>query len=50
MKYKASHILNEISNPYKGESKDEWEKICEKYGEKDKSKLTKEDKEGNDDR
>ena len=30
-------------NPYKYEKKeDEWEKICKKYGEEDKSKLKKE--------
>ena len=40
---------SDMTNPYKGEKKDEWEKICEKYGEEDKSKLTKKDKEDGDD-
>ena len=32
-----------MSNPYKYEKKDsDWEKICKKYGEEDKSKLKKE--------
>lgn len=32
-----------MGNPYKYEKKDsEWEKICKKYGEEDKSKLKKE--------
>ena len=32
-----------MTNPYKYEKKDsEWEKICKKYGEEDKSKLKKE--------
>jgi hypothetical protein len=31
-----------MSNPYKYKKKDsEWEKICKKYGEEDKSKLKK---------
>ena len=31
-----------MANPYKYEKKDsEWEKICKKYGEEDKSKLKK---------
>ena len=35
-------------NPYKYEKKDsEWEKICKKYGEEDKSKLKKEEKDNN---
>ena len=34
-----------MSNPYKYKKKDsEWEKICKKYGEEDKSKLKKEKK------
>jgi len=36
-----------LANPYKREKeKDAWTKICEKYNEKDRSKLTKEDREG----
>jgi hypothetical protein len=32
-----------MANPYKYEKKDsEWQKICKKYGEEDKSKLNKE--------
>tara|TARA_Y100001973_G_scaffold28645_1_gene43104 strand:- start:1066 stop:1248 length:183 start_codon:yes stop_codon:yes gene_type:complete len=35
-------------NPYKYEKKDsEWEKICKKYDEEDKSKLKKEEKDNN---
>ncbi|MBC8395320.1 MAG: hypothetical protein H8E05_01365 [Bacteroidetes bacterium] len=34
-----------IANPYKYEKKEgEWEKICKKYGEEDKSKLSKKKK------
>ena len=34
-----------MNNPYKYNKKDsEWEKICKKYGEEDKSKPTKEKK------
>ena len=40
----------DMNNPYKGEKKDEWEKLCEKYGEEDKSKLTKADRENSDDK
>tara|TARA_R100000152_G_C6763267_1_gene187659 strand:- start:401 stop:571 length:171 start_codon:yes stop_codon:yes gene_type:complete len=34
-----------MANPYKYQKKDsEWEKICKKYGEEDKSKLSKKEK------
>lgn len=37
--------LVSMANPYKYEKKDsEWEKICKKYGEEDKSKLLKKEK------
>ena len=36
--------LSDTGNPYKTESNDEWQRICEKYGEEDKSKLTKENR------
>jgi len=38
---KPLHKVNP-HNPYKyGDKTSDWEKICEKYGEEDKSKLTK---------
>jgi len=33
-----------MANPYKHEKRDEWAKICEKYGEEDKSKFEKKKK------
>jgi hypothetical protein len=34
--------ITSMANPYKFNKKDcEWEKICKKYGEEDKSKLPK---------
>tara|TARA_Y100001973_G_C5160254_1_gene313132 strand:+ start:584 stop:763 length:180 start_codon:yes stop_codon:yes gene_type:complete len=34
-----------MANPYKYNKKEgEWEKICKKYGEEDKSKLPKKEK------